>query len=249
MTPEIQIISIEGNIGSGKSTLLANLQKHFKNNHNVIFLKEPVDEWSEIKDENGITILEKFYADQEKYSFSFQIMAYISRLKILKNVIKNCRDEASTVLCDQPNTEKSIYYIITERSLFTDKMVFAKMLYESGKIELINYHIYLNWFNTFVDDYKVNKVIYVKATPDVCYERIKKRHRDGENNISLEYLTTCHRYHENMLDKTLYDCVSQRQLILDGDIDIYKNHDIINKWISTIENYIFGLRLKYPSKV
>ena len=62
----MKIISIEGNIGSGKSTLLSNLRQHYENNSNVVFLKEPVDEWEKIKDENGETILKKFYADQEK---------------------------------------------------------------------------------------------------------------------------------------------------------------------------------------
>ena len=33
---------------------------------------------------------------------------------------------------------------ITERSLFTDKYIFAKMLYDQGKIEDVNYQIYLN---------------------------------------------------------------------------------------------------------
>ena len=75
------IVSIEGNIGSGKSTLLANLRKHYTNDSNVVFLKEPVDEWEKIKDENGTTILEKFYGNQEKYSFPFQMMAYVSRLR------------------------------------------------------------------------------------------------------------------------------------------------------------------------
>ena len=37
--------------------------------------------------------------------------------------------------------------IITERSLHTDRMVFAKMLYESGLIEDVNYQIYLKWFD------------------------------------------------------------------------------------------------------
>ena len=37
-----------------------------------------------ITDENGITILEKFYENPTKYGFSFQIMAYISRLNIMK---------------------------------------------------------------------------------------------------------------------------------------------------------------------
>jgi deoxyadenosine/deoxycytidine kinase len=246
MKQEIQIISIEGNIGSGKSTLLANLKKHFNNNHRVIFLREPVDEWSKIKDENGITILEKFYADQDKYSFSFQMMAYISRLKLLKDAINECRAETFKILQDRDYTkprnydEKIIYYIITERSLYTDKMVFAKMLYDSGKIESINYQIYLNWFNTFADEFKVNKIIYVNANPDICYERVGKRHRDGEDKIPLEYLKNCHKYHNNMLDKSLPDCVCESQLVLDGNIDIYKNIDILNKWISTIEQFIYN---------
>ena len=74
---EIIIISIEGNIGSGKSTLLEELRLKYKDNSNIIFLKEPVEEWETIKDEKGITMLENFYADQAKYSFAFQMMAYI----------------------------------------------------------------------------------------------------------------------------------------------------------------------------
>ena len=55
------IISIEGNIGSGKSTLVSELEKYFKDNNKIGFLQEPVDIWNTIKDENGTTILEKFY--------------------------------------------------------------------------------------------------------------------------------------------------------------------------------------------
>ena len=221
-------ISIEGNIGSGKSTLLANLREHYKNNDNVIFLKEPVDEWAKIKDINGTTILEKFYADQEKYSFSFQMMAYVSRIKVLRDTLKD-----KTI-----GQEKKQYIIITERSLYTDKMVFAKMLYDSGKIEDVNYQIYLNWFDTFSGEFPVHKVIYVKAAPEKCYERIAKRSREGEENIPLEYLTACSLYHDNMLDKTNNTCVCNEQLILDGNIDIYENKTQVDEWIQEIEQYI-----------
>ena len=83
-----RIFSIEGNIGSGKSTLLENLKKELSNNKNIIFMKEPVDEWEEIKDASGNTMLQKFYEDQEKYSFPFQMMAYISRLNLLKTTVE-----------------------------------------------------------------------------------------------------------------------------------------------------------------
>jgi deoxyadenosine/deoxycytidine kinase len=234
MNIEIHIISIEGNIGSGKSTLLASLKKHFNNNHRILFLREPVDEWSKIKDEHGVTIIEKFYEDQDKYSFSFQMMAYISRLKLLKDAINECRAKPHN--CD----EKIVYYIITERSLNTDKMVFAKMLYDSGKMESVNYQIYLNWFNTFSDEFKVNKIIYVNTNPEICHERVGKRHRDGEDKIPLEYLKNCHEYHNNMLDKSLPDCVCKNQLILEGNEDIYENGHILNEWILSIEKFIYN---------
>lgn len=86
--PRYRIISIEGNIGSGKTTLLANIRQHLEDRTDVVFLKEPVDIWETIRDSNGQTMLQKFYADQEKYSFPFQMMAYITRLTILRDAIR-----------------------------------------------------------------------------------------------------------------------------------------------------------------
>ena len=227
MSVTYTIVSIEGNIGSGKSTLLSNLRQHYENNSNVVFLKEPVDEWEKIKDENGETILKKFYADQEKYSFPFQMMAYVSRLKVLRDTLKTIKND----------TEDKNIIIITERSLYTDKMVFAKMLYDSKKIEHVNYQIYLNWFDTFSDEFPVNKVVYVKTSPEKCYQRIVKRSRNGEENIPLEYLTSCSIYHDNMLDKENQECVCLDQLILDGNVDIYENKNQVNEWINEIEKF------------
>jgi len=231
----ITIVSIEGNIGSGKSTLLQNLREHYENVPEVIFLKEPVDEWEKIKDENGVTILEKFYGNQQKYSFPFQMMAYVSRLKLLKDTLKNIHTMYSSTV------EKKNIIIITERSLYTDKLVFAKMLYDCGKIEYVNYQIYLNWFDTFIEDYPVNKIIYVKASPEICHMRILKRSRDGETNIPLEYLEDCDRYHNNMIEldtegteKNIYG----ELLTLNGNMDIYRNEELIKEWIDKIEKFI-----------
>lgn len=201
----INMISIDGNIGSGKSTLMGELELYFSDNKNIVFLKEPTEDWKSITDENGITILEKFYENPSKYGFSFQIMAYISRLNIMKE--------------EQKKNPNAIF--ITERSLFTDKLVFAKMLFDSGNIELINYKIYLQWFDTFADDFPVSKVIYVNTEPEICHQRIVKRSRTGESNIPLDYLQNCHKYHTNMLDVNSDDCVCKAQLVLNGNINIY----------------------------
>ena len=218
----INMVSIDGNIGSGKSTLMGELELYFSDNKKIVFLKEPTEDWKCIIDENGITILEKFYENPTKYGFSFQIMAYISRLNIMKE--------------EQKKTPNAIF--ITERSLYTDKLVFAKMLFDSGNIELINYRIYLQWFNTFADDFPVSKVIYVNTEPEICHQRILKRSRTGESNIPLEYLQNCHKYHTDMLDVSLTDCVCKEQLVLNGNINIYENKEQLSEWIEKINTFI-----------
>jgi deoxyadenosine/deoxycytidine kinase len=160
------------------------------------------------------------------------MMAYISRLKLLKDTINKIKETHS-------KEEISKYIIITERSLFTDKMVFAKMLYDAGKIEHINYQIYLNWFTTFADEFPVNKIIYVKTDPQICHSRIATRHRDGEENIPIDYLNSCNQYHDNMLDKDSHECVCKDQLILDGNNNIYENEDILHEWINSIKNFMY----------
>ena len=233
------IISIEGNIGSGKSTLLNILKQKYKNNIQLIFLDEPIDDWEKIKDSNGNTILKKFYNNQEKYSFAFQMMAYISRLTKLIDSIDNIPKESNCL---------NHYFIITERSLYTDKNVFAKMLYDTGKMEDVFYQIYLTWFEQFSKNYPVDKVIYVNTNPQKCYERIHKRSRDGEEVIPLNYLEKCNNYHndfiftetekiemqktENFCHKTTYNL-----LVLDGNIDIYNNNETLKTWLKNIENH------------
>jgi deoxyadenosine/deoxycytidine kinase len=206
----MRIISIEGNIGSGKSTLIKNLKE--LNLENIIFLPEPVEEWNKIKDTNGKTIIEKYYEDQKKYAFSFQMMAYISRLKQIQDNIN----------------ENNI--IITERCLYTDKEIFAKMLHDSGLIEDIEYSIYLCWFEHFIADAKINHFIYIKSDPDICSNRINLRNRKGEESIPLEYLIKCHKYHENWLNN------KKEVLFLNGNEEY--SDKIPEEWLNLIKNFI-----------
>lgn len=225
MSPNYKIVSIEGNIGSGKSTLLENLRNYYDENSCVVFLREPVDDWEKIKDKQGNTMLKKFYADQEKYSFAFQMMAYISRLKILRDIVKKIKDDKS-----------KNYIIITERSLYTDKYVFAKMLHDQGKIEDVCYQIYLNWFDEFAKDFPIDYSVYVNTDPQICYNRIHKRAREGEEVIPLAYLQECHNYHEEFLDNE--KGIKTNKLVLDGNVNIYENTDIVDLWIKLINVFI-----------
>ena len=211
------LFAVDGNIGSGKSSRVNDLKKHLKHNPSFIFLQEPVDDWNSIKSKDGITMLEKFYCDQDKYAFSFQMMAYISRLSLLRKTIRENPD------C----------HIVTERSIFTDRNVFAKMLYDDDKIEEVEYQIYLKWFDEFAKETKIDGVIYVHTSPNVCYDRIKKRSRTGEESIPLEYLKKCHDYH----DKWILNDEENLQII-DGNVDTEQSPDIIQKWMEDIVNFM-----------
>jgi deoxyadenosine/deoxycytidine kinase len=221
MNLNYKLVSFDGNIGSGKSTLLQHIKDKYRDDPCYIFLKEPVDEWSLIKDENNVTILEKFYVDQKKYSFAFQMMAYISRLNLLKNAVKGMDPDKK-------------YVIVTERTLNTDRFVFAKMLFETGKMEEVMYQVYLKWFDTFSTEFSVDKVVYIKTMPEVCRERVAKRCREGEEIIPLEYLQSCDRYHDKMIQNN----DESKNLVLDGNIDIYTNTEQVEKWIHEIIEFI-----------
>lgn len=213
------IFSVEGNIGSGKSTLVKMLKEHLKKikNTEVIYLPEPVAEWESIKDSDGKNAIEKYYENPDKYAFSFQMMAYISRIHQLRETLQ---------------TNNNVI-IICERSVFTDKEIFAKMLHDDGKIGEIEYNIYCKWFYEFVKDIPVGGLIYVKTNPEICERRVIKRNRKGET-IPLEYLQNCHKYHEDWLNNE-----SLPVLKLDG------NNDFIDKlpdtWLETINIFVNSL--------
>ena len=209
------IISVDGNIGSGKSTLVNHLREKYKDSEMVCFLDEPVDDWKKIVDEDGVDILSKFYGDTKKYAFSFQMMAYISRIAILREKIRENPDKI----------------IISERSVFTDRNVFAKMLYDDKMIEKVNYEIYLKWFDEFTRDLKINAIIYVNTNPNVCKERILKRNREGEN-IPIEYLEKCHRYHNEWIKEL--DGIEK--IVLDGNGDKKNRNDYV-EWFVEIGNH------------
>ena len=212
----MRIIVVQGNIGSGKSTFVDKLKARYGSRKDICFLQEPVNEWLTIKDKQGVNILENYYKDQPKYAFMFQMMAYISRLAMLKRAIESNQYE----------------YIITERCLNTDRNVFCKMLYDDGLIEDIGYQIYNKWFDEFNNFNTVDYIhIYLKTDPTVSKTRVDKRAR-VEESIPIEYLTKCHDYHDKWLLTT-----DQKVIILDSnqDTDINPN---IDHWYDMIGQYL-----------
>lgn len=183
-TNSIQIVAIEGNIGAGKTTIFDKLKQRLSNSPDVVFMPEPVDIWESIVDANGETILAKFYRDSVKYAFSFQVMAYSTRLAVLRKTIRE-NPGCSTIIC--------------ERSLEADRNIFAKMLRSSGKMEDVEFQIYEMLYKDTAAEFPLHRAVYVDAEPLKCLERIGKRARNGESSIPLEYLIDCRDYYDEWL--------------------------------------------------
>jgi deoxyadenosine/deoxycytidine kinase len=230
------IVSVDGNIGSGKSTTSTEYENYVKTKYNInaplsdrnnifsnissideiCFLDEPVNQWSKICDNNGVDILTNLYKDTKAHAFKFQMMAYISRLALLRNAVN----------------DPKIKLIITERSVETDRNVFAKMLYDVGDISEDEFQIYTLWFDEFINDVKLSGIVYVNASPDVCIDRIKQRARPGET-IHSEYIQRCHDYHENWINNKLCPV-----LTLPANEDVIGTPELLKNRIDLITQFI-----------
>jgi deoxyadenosine/deoxycytidine kinase len=211
---------IEANIGAGKTTFINKLKKHYINNDNIICIEEPVDEWLQFKDSENNNILNMFYKDQKRWSYTFQMNAFMTRIESIKKKYKS----------------NKINFI--ERSIYTDKNCFALICKEKGFINEIEWNLYNNWFKWLNNKFNVEPsgYIYIRASPETCYERIKQRNRDEESNITLDYLKDLNRKHEDWLIKKEYNN-SVPILILDGEKDFENNEMIFINYLREIDRF------------
>ena len=221
------ILSLDGNIGSGKSSVMRYLEKNLANYCaskgnicKICFLQEPVSAWESIGDANGKSIITHFYENNERYSFAFQVMAYTTRMSLLKEALKGDYD-----------------IIISERSVYTDKFVFAKSLYDSEKMSLIEYLIYLNLFKEFQTIFQDLKIVYIRTKPEICELRVQRRGRLGET-IPIQYLKDCHHYHDVWLNnQTAIE--EGLVLVIDGNEETNTSQFIDNDFYDEVTRKVY----------
>jgi len=204
------MIFIEGNIGSGKSTFIKLL-----NDRGYTINLEPVDKWTSMKNNNGKNLLEEFYNDTGRYSYLFQSIAFRTRIK---SITSNPSD-------------------FTERSVFTDRNVFAKTCHETGKMNDIEWEDYCEWFDWLTESLSVKPkgYIYLRADPKVSYDRIKKRSRGGEENIPYDYLVNLHTKHDDWLMN------EKNVLVIDVNEEFENNNDKLEEMVNKVKNYISNM--------
>ena len=90
------------------------------------------------------------------------------------------------------------------------------------------------WFDEFIKDLPVTGLVYIRADPETCIQRITKRGREGET-IPIEYVQKCHDYHEAWIN----DVITCKKLVIDANPEIVS--DAANDRIATIVRFIDAL--------
>lgn len=161
-------IAIVGNIGAGKTTLTQMLGAHYK--WDVMY--EAVE---------GNPYLASFYEDMERWAFNLQIYFLNSRFAQVQQI-------RSTTYAT----------IIQDRTIYEDAFIFARNLYDSGVMPQRDYDTYLLLFNSIINTVsQPDLLIYLKADIPKLVSQIKKRGRDFESDISVEYLESLNKYYED----------------------------------------------------
>ncbi len=148
-------ITIEGPIGVGKSSLARLIKEEFQ-----------FDVVNEIITENPF--LERFYQDQEKWSFQTEMYFLTHRYLQLK-ALSSLIEEGSDFVAD---------YDIYKNTIFAKKNLKGKELNK-----------FLEIYHYFKNDLRQNDLtIFLHANLDTLKARIKLRNRSFEQEIEDEYL-------------------------------------------------------------
>jgi deoxyadenosine/deoxycytidine kinase len=214
------IISLDGNIGAGKSTFLAEIRKRL---HDIHVVDEPVGQWTALKNAEGKNLLELFYEDKKRWSYTFQNCAILTRLKNIQDAVENL-----------DKTVKGPQVIITERSVLTDKHVFAEMLRDAGDIDPLEWDLYDSWFNVFGKRHPVNGIIYISTSSNTSKDRIKIRNRQGEENIGLDYLDALDSQHKKWIENTNIPVLT---LSTEPGVSVEKNIEEVVKFIQKLKSH------------
>jgi len=148
------------------------------------------DDEEKINCSSAANLLECFYGDTPRWAYTFQSYALLSRMRLQRRPMpKRLRKVQDPVL----------FY---ERSLYTDRYIFAKNCAETGLMVPMEWDIYSDWSDYLLDtvgEVHIHGVIYLRCTPETSYERLGKRGRPEENGVTLDYLTQLHTKHEAWL--------------------------------------------------
>jgi len=201
-------IVIAGNIGSGKSTLAALLAKHYGWEP---FMEPVVDN----------PYLEDYYKDIKRWSFALEVFFLKQRLK------------------DVININASQQTIVQDRSIYEGVYIFTANNHDMGNLSDRDFETYMELFEQMMKIVRLpDLMIYLRSSVAHLVDNIRKRGRDYEQGMSLQYLSNLNaRYEDFVLNK-----YQGRKVIIDVDnIDFEHNAAHLAQVIDRIDGTLFGL--------
>ena len=166
------LVWVEGLIGAGKSTFTKGLSQ---------FLGyRPLYEPLQIN-----PFLERFYEDPERYGWAMQTWVLHHRYRLQQLA------QAEVGLG---------HGVVLDRGLPGDR-VFMKLNVEMGNIPEELMEMYDDWYGVMLNALRPpSLMVYLHVTPATAQTRIKRRGRDVEREVSMEYLMRMQRHYQEMLD-------------------------------------------------
>uniref|UniRef100_A0A8C9EH83 Deoxynucleoside kinase domain-containing protein n=1 Tax=Pavo cristatus TaxID=9049 RepID=A0A8C9EH83_PAVCR len=172
----------------GKSTFLRLLGRAFPAWQRAA---EPVARWrevvagaAEVSSGGGGNLLQRLYRDPARWAFTFQTFSCLGRLQ---------------AQLERPEGPVRV----SERSVYSDRYVFAKSLFEGGQLDALEWAIYQEWHTFLVGQLGAHTAphafLYLRASPQRCLERLRCRARPEERDVTLRYLQQLHAQHERWL--------------------------------------------------
>ncbi|WP_040224429.1 deoxynucleoside kinase [Bhargavaea cecembensis] len=129
--------------------------------------------------------LDRFYEDFEKWSFHLQIYFLAERFKEQKRMFEYGGG------------------FIQDRSIYEDTGIFARMHYEKGTMDPVDYRTYTELFEAMVmTPYfpHPDLLIYLEGSFDRILERIHERGRPMEQSTPVEYWEEMHERYTRWID-------------------------------------------------
>ncbi|XP_033834731.1 deoxycytidine kinase 2-like [Periophthalmus magnuspinnatus] len=194
-------VSIEGNIAAGKSTFVRLLEQ---TSDEWEVIPEPIAKWCNVQTDkediyeelsssqkSGGNLLQMLYTKPTRWSYTFQSYACLSRV----------RSQLQPLSLKLQESDKPVQFY--ERSVYSDRFVFASTLWESQSLTETEWSVYQDWHQWILDqfspDLNLDAIVYLRAKPERCMQRLLHRGREEEQDIPLEYLQQLHCKHEDWL--------------------------------------------------
>jgi deoxyadenosine/deoxycytidine kinase len=121
---------------------------------------------------------------------------------------------------------------IQDRSIYEDANIFARSLYDQGKLDSRDYQNYRSLYESMIQFLSPpTLMIFLRRSVPKLQERIKQRGRDYEQAIPVEYLTSLNEYYDDWYAN--YNL--GKSLIVDTDeLDFLDNEEHFDRLVKRI---------------